>query len=117
MSGDLTPSFVRTLVPIVVGPLAARFMPGIDPTDPTVLLLVSGVISYLYYVAVRVIEMEFPKMGYFLGIAKAPAYSQHDAPSPGVGEHVEAVVVEDATDETEQPLTIRKVPVKRRRRP
>ena len=90
---DLMPSLIRTLVPILVGPLVARF--GLDVTDPDDLALVSAVISYAFYVLVRVVETKFPVAGYLLGIAKAPAYSPEPSPSPGPGEDVEAVVVPD----------------------
>jgi hypothetical protein len=90
---DLMPSLIRTLVPIVVGPLVARF--GLDVNDPDTFALTSGVISYLFYVLVRVVETRYPAFGYLLGIAKAPAYSPEPSPSPGPGENVEAVVVPD----------------------
>jgi hypothetical protein len=90
---DQLPAFVRTLVPIVVGPLVARF--GFDVTDPDTLALVIGVVSYLWWVVVHTVELKWPQFGYLLGIAKAPAYSSEPAPSPGPGEDVEAVVVPD----------------------
>jgi len=102
MSGDRTPAFVRTLIPIIIGPLVARFAPGVDADDPTVLLLVSAVVSYVYYVGVRYLEAYNPKLGYLLGIAKTPAYSKEDAPSPGQGEAIEAIIVVD-DDEDEAP--------------
>jgi hypothetical protein len=98
-SNGLGTSMVRTLVPILIGPVIARFCPGLDPKDPNVLLMVSAVASYLYYVVVRVLELKAPKLGYLLGIAKAPAYSPKESPSPGAGEEVVAVVVPTTTDE------------------
>lgn len=86
-------SLVRTLVPIVVGPLVARYFPGVDIKDPETLLTMSAVISYLYYVVVRILEVKAPQVGYLLGIAKAPAYSPASSPSPAAGEDVVAVVV------------------------
>lgn len=94
---DLMPSLIRTLVPIVVGPLVARF--GLDVNDPDNLALVSAVISYLFYVLVRLVETRYPAFGYLLGIAKQPAYSPEPSPSPGAGEDVEAVVVPDDSGE------------------
>lgn len=90
-------SLVRTLVPIIVGPLVARFLPGFDPSDPNVLLVVSAVASYLYYVVVRVLELKAPQLGYLLGIAKPPVYSAAASPSPAQGEDVVAVVVPDGS--------------------
>lgn len=94
-TSGLGTSFVRTLVPIVIGPVIARIMPGVDPHDPNVLLVVSAIASYVYYVVVRLLELKAPQVGYLLGIAKAPAYSSAPSPSPDTGEHVEAVVVPD----------------------
>ena len=76
----LKPSLIRTLVPLLIGPLIARF--GLNPDDPNTLLLAGAGLSYLYYVLVRVIETKYPKVGYLLGIAKAPAYSPAPAPQP-----------------------------------
>ena len=95
-SSGLSTSFIRTLVPIVIGPIIARFTPGLDPHDPNVLLVVSAIASYVYYVVVRLLELKAPQVGYLLGIAKAPAYSSAPSPSPEAGEHIEAVVVPDA---------------------
>lgn len=78
----LGPSLVRTLVPILVGPLVTRFFPGLDINDQNTTLVVSAIVSYLYYVLVRVLETKAPSLGYLLGIAKAPAYSPKDAPQP-----------------------------------
>lgn len=91
---DLMPSLIRTLIPIIVGPLVARF--GLDVTDPDNLALVSAVLSWGFYVLVRVVETRWPAFGYLLGIAKQPAYSAAPSPSPGPGEDVEAVVVPES---------------------
>lgn len=87
---DQLPAFIRTLVPIVVGPLVARF--GFDVTDPNTLAVVIAVASYLWYVVVHTVELRWPSFGYLLGVAKAPAYSPEPAPSPGPGQDVTAVV-------------------------
>lgn len=86
------PGFVRTLVPVIIGPLAARF--GFNATDPTTLMYTSMIASYVYYVVVRILENYFPTLGFLLGIAKQPVYSTAAAPSPGAGEDVVAVVVD-----------------------
>ena len=115
---------------MVVGPLVAKFAPGVDTESENALLLISAVVGYLYYVFVRVVETKFPQAGYFLGIAKAPAYSNEPAPSPGPGEEVEAVVVSedvpedafadpvaDAPSGSRRQVPIRQVPVRRTRPP
>lgn len=90
---DKTPGIIRTITPVVVGSLIARVIPGIDPTDPTVLLITSTVLTSIYYIAVRYLEEFNPKLGYLLGIAKKPAYASGPAPSPDAGQDVVAVVV------------------------
>lgn len=92
---ELSPALVRTLVPIVIGPLVARFFPGVNVEDPNTLLLVSGAVSYLYYVLIRLCETKYPKLGYLLGIAKAPAYASGPGPSPGTGEHATVFITPD----------------------
>ena len=69
---DLAPSLVRTAVPLIVGPLVARY--GFDVDDPTVSVVLAAVISYLYYVVVRVLELKFPTLGFLLGMNKQPVY-------------------------------------------
>lgn len=96
-------SLVRTFVPIVVGSVIARFFPGVDQHDPNVLLLVSGVISYIYYTVVRVTETYFPKVGFLLGIAKAPAYVPGPSPAPGPDQVAVAIAVADPDDPEVKP--------------
>lgn len=69
---DLAPSFIRTAVPLIVGPLIARY--GFDVNDPTTALMISGVAGYLYYIIVRLLELKAPTLGYLLGLAKQPTY-------------------------------------------
>lgn len=90
---DQLPAFVRTLVPMIVGPLIARW--GFDITDPTTLAIVTGAVGYLWYVVMHTVELRWPSAGWLLGVAKAPAYSTDPAPSPGPGEDVTAVVTPD----------------------
>lgn len=92
---SLSPALIRTLVPILVGPLAARYFPGLDIEDPTFLLLASAVISYSYYVIVRVIEEHYPQFGWLLGLAKRPVYSSAPPVSPDAGETLATVVLPD----------------------
>lgn len=71
-AADLAPSFIRTLVPLIVGPLIARY--GFDANDPTTAIMISAAASYLYYVISRVLELKAPTLGYLLGVAKQPTY-------------------------------------------
>jgi len=95
VDSNLSPSLIRTLVPLITGRILARIMPGIDPNDPNVLLAASAGFAWLYYTVIRVVETKWPKLGWLLGIAKAPAYSPAPAPSPAADENVVAVVVPD----------------------
>jgi hypothetical protein len=90
---DQTPAFVRTLVPFLVGYLATRF--GINPDDPSVALLVSALVGYGWYVVTHLVELRYPRFGWLLGIAKAPAYSSAPAPSPDSGEQATVTVTEE----------------------
>ncbi len=69
---DLGPSLVRTAVPLVVGPLLARY--GFSADDPDVVMLLSALLGWVYYVIVRVLELKAPTLGYLLGVAKPPTY-------------------------------------------
>lgn len=115
MSSNLTPSLVRTAVPLLIGPLFCMF--GWAPDDPDATVIVSSVVSWLYYTVVRVLETYFPKLGYALGIAKAPAYSTESSPSPDVGEHLDVDVVDDQTVSVVKKATkkaTKKAPAKRK---
>lgn len=70
---DLLVSLKRTIVPIVVGVLAASFIgPHVDLGSLE--NVVSGVISAVYYTAVRVVELSRPNFGLLLGARKLPIY-------------------------------------------
>lgn len=80
MKSNQLPSFIRTLVPFVVGGivsfLAAR---GIDvkPEEAAQLgSLVTVVVGYVYYFIVRLLEQRYPRAGILLGIAKQPTYKK-----------------------------------------
>lgn len=99
MSGNTTPALVRTGVPMGVGSalifVAQAF--GLELTVDQALIL-APVVMWLYYVAGRALESFDPKLGYVLGIAKAPAYSPKPSTSPDRGEDLVAVVVDQGTD-------------------
>lgn len=82
ITADLAPSFVRTLVPFIVGALGSRY--GLDSDDPTTSLLAQVVIGYVYYVIVRLLELRAPQLGYLLGVNKAPVYTTPRVPSASV---------------------------------
>ncbi len=70
---NLLVSLKRTLVPIVVGAVAATFLAGY--VDPDALeKVLSGVISAVYYTVVRLVETKFPGAGVLLGSKAQPVY-------------------------------------------
>lgn len=70
---DFLVSIRRTLVPIVIGAVAASFVgPYVDAGSLN--NVVSGVISAVYYSVVRWAEMYKPSFGFLLGARKTPIY-------------------------------------------
>lgn len=75
----MLPSFVRTLVPIIVGVIvgqAARI--GLDLDEGLVTAIVTATAGAAYHAAVRWIETRWPKAGVLLGYARAPQYKKRD---------------------------------------
>lgn len=105
-STSQTPAYVRTGTPIGAGSilmwLASRVF-GIDLSAGDVLVILP-LIQGAYYVLGRALEKWKPSLGYVLGIAKQPAYSTENAPAPGPGEEVVAVVVSEEGDGDETPV-------------
>lgn len=81
MTGNLSTSFIRTLVPLLFGSLLTRY--GVDPNDPQMAIFLTGAFTYVYYVFARLLEVfGGERWGYILGMAKAPGYSKEDPPAP-----------------------------------
>lgn len=97
-AADLGPSLVRTLVPLIFGPVVTLF--GFDINDPQTNLIVSAVVSYVFYVIVRLLELKAPVLGYLLGVAKAPVYL---SPPAIVTDEDGTRVVGDDLNLTEEP--------------
>lgn len=76
---DWIPAFARTLVPLVVGPLVARYALDVQQSD--LVLAVTTLLGFAYYVSVRVAEHYAPQVGWLLGYAKTPSYSATDGTS------------------------------------
>lgn len=70
---DFLVSLKRTLVPIVVGAVAASFI-GPHVNLGSLENVVSGVVSAVYYSVVRYVEMYRPNIGLLLGARKLPIY-------------------------------------------
>ncbi len=75
-SPDLAPSFIRTLVPLIVGylvSLGARY--GFDINDDQAASLITVGATYAYYVVVRYLETHSnSRFGWLLGSARTPTY-------------------------------------------
>lgn len=75
MDKDLLDSLKRTLVPIVVGMIAASVAgPYVDIQALDDLL--AGLIAGAYYTVLRLIEMRVPQVGVLLGATRQPHYFQ-----------------------------------------
>lgn len=72
MNTDLSTSFQRTFVPILVGWLLTLLAKAHVDVDVNVL---QAFITSLYYGVVRALELKWPKFGLFLGSKKKPDYS------------------------------------------
>ena len=70
---DLLVSLRRTLVPMVVGLVAGSFLAGY--VEPEALdKVVSGAVTAVYYLVVRLLEQKMPAFGLLLGSRKQPVY-------------------------------------------
>ena len=79
-------SIVRTFTPIVVGSVVGWFVTAGIPLDDKfgglLELVVSGLLTAVYYVAVRLLETYVtPKFGWLLGLAKTPAVYTPESPA------------------------------------
>lgn len=81
---DLTPSIIRTGVPLIVGPLVTwAASKGVDIDGETVTAAVAAVVGLAYYVLARLLERRWPALGVLLGSKKTPTYTPVDPPAPG----------------------------------
>lgn len=72
---DFVTSLIRTIVPIVVGFVitqAARI--GIELDSVSVGMIVTSVVSGVYYTVARLLEKKNPKAGLLLGKKSTPKY-------------------------------------------
>lgn len=99
----LAPSLVRTIVPIIVGALAATLLASlgialpIEATSEVMTVLLSG----LYYALVRVLERRWPGIGVFLGSTQQPVYTTPPVPEdPVVVEGDEFLMIEGDENDT-----------------
>jgi uncharacterized membrane protein (DUF441 family) len=79
-------SFVRTIVPIIVGAAVAWLVKQGIPVDEefsaAITAVLFAVFSSVYYVVVRLLETYVtPKLGVLLGLAKSPEAYTPDSPA------------------------------------
>ncbi len=82
-SSAITPSVVRTTIPLLVGLLATWLVEKVGGQIDTVLAgaLITAGGSWLYYFFARLMEVyASPKWGYILGIGKLPVYPDKAPP-------------------------------------
>lgn len=92
---DIWRSLVRTIVPIVAGAVASfAIRHGLNIKEAEVSAWLMPVVQGAWYSVPRLLEPRFPWMGWFLGLAKQPAYS----PTPLIAPPEPApVVIEEAS--------------------
>lgn len=82
---NLVTSIIRTVIPVLVGTVITWLQINLgvtvdDATSATLVSTATGITIAAYYVAVRWLETRFPKIGWLLGLAKAPGYSDEMPP-------------------------------------
>jgi hypothetical protein len=83
---DTVIGLIRTWVPIGVGAVIAWFATqglSLDyETQNAAIIALTGVTQALYYSLVRLLESQFPAVGWLLGSAKTPVYNPVVATTP-----------------------------------
>lgn len=75
---DLIVSWIRTIVPVIVGGLLTRAADKwgiVDIDGEATIAVVSGLVVAVYYALARFLEQRYPVAGYLLGSRKAPTYT------------------------------------------
>ena len=82
MAAQVTPSLVRTVVPLVVGFLITQALRlGWHLDEATATDAVTAVLSAAYYALARLLETKLgPRWGWLLGYASAPLYGSSTPP-------------------------------------
>lgn len=70
---DLLVSLRRTLVPMIVGLVTGSFLAQFVD-QASLENVISGVVTAVYYLAVRLLESKVPGFGVLLGSRKQPVY-------------------------------------------
>ena len=74
--GDMITSWIRTIIPALVGLIIVQLANlGVDIDSGALTVVIDGAVIGLYYVAVRFLENWKPFFGVLLGVPKAPTYT------------------------------------------
>lgn len=75
-------SWIRTMVPVVVGAVVVWLQPlGLNIDSTAAASVVLPVVIAVYYTAVRFLEKHWSKFGWLLGYAKQPVYAEGPVPA------------------------------------
>ena len=86
MLSNYVTSVIRTVVPVVVGAvIAVLAKKGINVDEAEVSSWLIPTVISAYYSVARLAEIRFPRLGWLLGVPKAPGYAPGSPPktSPG----------------------------------
>lgn len=77
MIGQIVTGWIRTIVPIVLGPVLAwaTIKLGVEFDGEATFAVVSALLSGAYYTLARLLEQRWPAAGALLGRASQPTYS------------------------------------------
>jgi hypothetical protein len=89
-SYNLLLSIRRTVVPIVVGAVGASILGGYLP-DALVAEWTTVLLASVYYVALRLLEVQFPKVGLLLGGRGIPTYTDPELERRAFEDFVKAI--------------------------
>ena len=78
---DLISSIIRTVTPLIVGQVLSWLaLLGINDAggevSASLIVLVTTILTTIYYSLARLLERKFPSAGWLLGLAKAPKYEE-----------------------------------------
>jgi len=77
---DFVTSLIRTYVPVAVGTLVSWLVSSgidIDPSDTKgVVAFMTAALIGIYYLVARILERNYPPLGFLLGSTKKPEYKE-----------------------------------------
>lgn len=86
----LVASVIRTIIPVIVGQVAAWLLTANVILPASALdglsTFLGGILTAIYYVGVRVLEQQWPKAGVLLGLTASPDTYSKGTPAANVSE-------------------------------